>query len=106
MGCPFRDIARSGLAGDQASAAFEGQVIPQPAEADGEAVAKSDEKIDMGHRPEDPGGEARDLQPPEGDDRPAAADGGQLSLAGWLEDRWFTTGEARADDARDVPALR
>src|SRR5882757_4572222 len=69
--------ARAAEAGDQAGAALEGQVGPGPVHRHGQAVAKADEKIDMGEGPEQPGREPLDPQPPELGDSVAATDGRQ-----------------------------
>src|SRR5271165_3742309 len=93
------------IAGDQPGPAFEGQVVPQPADADGEAVAKTDQEVDVRHRPQKPGGETRDPDPPERDDGAAAPDGGQLRLTTGPEDGRDVAGEPRGDHARGVAAL-
>ena len=45
----------------QAGMTFEGQIVPKPVRADEQTVAKPGKKPDMCNAPDDPGGEARDL---------------------------------------------
>ena len=44
----------SDLAGDQARAALEGEIAPEPAEADGDPAAEADQEPDVRDRPEQP----------------------------------------------------
>src|SRR5262249_27768147 len=64
-------------ASDEAAASFEGNVAPRPIDGDHEAVAETDQKVDMGNAPEQPGRKARKSEFAELGDRPGTANGGE-----------------------------
>src|SRR5262249_23137875 len=64
-------------ASDEAAAALEGNVAPRPIEGDHEAVAETNQKVDMGNAPQQPGRKAREAEFAELGDRPGTANGGE-----------------------------
>ena len=54
--------ARAGHARDQAGAALEREVVPEPAHRDDQAVAKADQEVDVRDAPQQPGEEAGELE--------------------------------------------
>src|SRR6185436_1659796 len=73
---------------DQPTASLERDVAPCPVQRDDEAVAKSDQEIDVGDAPQHPGEETRDVQSAKLRHGPRAADCGQqsvIAVAEWPE---------------------
>src|SRR3984893_16229303 len=86
---------------DEARAALEGDVVPQPDERHHEAVPDLDQEEDVDDAPEQPAEESAQLQRPELHDRGAPPDGGEIALVTIAERR----GRGRAGDPRrDQPA--
>ena len=71
------------VASDEAGAAREGEVGPDPGGEDGEAIAESDEEKDVHGEPGEPGGEAAEVGfegPFDFGDGGHAADGGHVAF--------------------------
>jgi len=66
-----------GAAGDQAGAAFVGQVGPAPLDEDEDSVPVSDEEEDVDEEPGEPGDESGDVDLAEFGDGGGASDGGE-----------------------------
>src|ERR1700751_4321363 len=73
---------------DESCAALEGDVVPQPGECDGEAVARPDQEIDVHHAPEQPAEEAGELEPTELSHRGLASDRGEIAHVAITKRRW------------------
>src|SRR2546429_4189916 len=61
---------------DDARVALIAEVRPRPVEHDDKAVAEVDQEIDVRDEPHQPGGEPRQVQPPDHHHRGISADGG------------------------------
>src|ERR1700674_1951014 len=107
-GCQLRGIAPRalGAADDEPGAALKGEIRPQPAQRDDQAVAEADQVIDVRQRPDQPGDEAAQVNPAEVDHRRLAPDGGEVAVVAIAEGRRRRPArEPRRDQLADVGAL-
>src|SRR5271170_3664979 len=74
---PVKALARGNS--NQPGAALEGDVAPQPVHGDHEAVAQSDQEIDVDRAPEHPADESGELNRAELHHRGLAADRGEIA---------------------------
>src|SRR5689334_17456630 len=93
------------VAGDEAGAAIESEVAPQPGHPDGEAVAESGEEPDVDDTPQQPGDEAGDPDMAEIGNRAAATDRRHAAGIAIAETAWRPSRDRGGDRSRDVPTL-
>ncbi len=95
------------VAGDEARAAGEGEVSPDPGGEDREAVAEADEEEDVDREPGGPGGKAAPVGfegPFDFGDGVHAADGGHVALVEVAKGGARASGEIGSEDSGDMVA--
>src|SRR5258707_5310266 len=103
---PSSDIESAKRAGDQASAALEGEIGPQPVERHDDAVPEADQKVDVRDHPDQPGHKAAQPNPAKIDDGGFAPDGGEIAIVA-ISERFNSLHAAQAsfNEVADVTAL-
>src|SRR3984957_20090767 len=93
------------FSGDEARGAVESQIEPGPLRHDQQSILKLNDVKKVDEDPDEPGGQARDLQPIQIRDGSEAADGGKISLVEIMERFELFATKTRANDFRDIGAL-
>src|SRR5262249_2695236 len=96
----------SAAAGDEARAALEGHVGPEPGQGDDDAIAQADQEIDVDEAPKQPGEPSGQLDKTEIGDRCLTADGREAAAVAVAKRPWWRTAvDPRADHLRHEGTL-